>query len=135
MAARRGVWVRVKRLTPKQRADIAAQCERVIAETLKPKFLPEIRPTEFNYPVDIFGKWRANTYSFVVRYRSGFPDNAGEEFNAPFARLDHLEDNFEETRFDVMWMRHTGRWWLLYHSVSLEEALNHIANDGFFVPC
>ncbi len=135
MAAQRGVWVRVKSLTPKERVDIAARCERVIAETLKPKFLPEIRPTEFNYPVDIFGKWRANTYIFIVRYRSGFADTAGDKFNAPFARLDHLDDCFEEIRFDVMWMRHTGRWWLLHHSVSLEEALRHIATDGFFVPC
>ncbi len=133
--ARRGVWVRVKALTREEKAGIAARCERFISDTLKPKFLPEVRPTEFNYPVDIFGKWRANTYSFVVRYRSGFPDTAGEEFNAPFARLDHLEDRFEAPLFDLMWMRHTGRWWLLHHSVSLEEALSHIEKDGFIVPC
>ncbi len=95
----------------------------------------EIRPTEFNYPVDIFGKWRTNTYSFVVRYRSGFPDNAGEEFNAPFARLDHLEECFEATLFDLMGMRHTGRWRPHYRSLSLEEALRHIATDEFFAPC
>jgi hypothetical protein len=135
MAARRGVWVRVKALTPQEKADIATQCERVITDTLKPKFLPEIRPTEFNYPVDIFGKWRTSKYSFAVRYRSGFPENAGEEFDAPFARLDHCEDRFEATLFDLMWMRHTGRWWLLYPSISLEDALHHIATDGFFVPC
>jgi hypothetical protein len=135
MEARRGVWMWVKGLTPQEKNEIAARCERFIAETLKPKFLPEVRPTEFNYPIDIFGKWRVNTYSFIVRYRSGFPENAGEEFNAPFARLDHLEENFAETRFDLMWMRHTGRWWLLHHSVSLEDALQRIAGDGRFVPC
>ncbi len=135
MPTQHRAWVPVKALTPREKADIAMQCERFIAETLKPRFLPEIRPTEFNYPVDISRKWRANKYSFVVRYRSGFPDNAGEEFDAPFARLDHREDCFEATRFDLMWMRHTGRWWLLHRSVSLEQALRHIATDEILAPC
>ena len=29
-------------------------------------------------------------YRFIQRYRSGFPDNLGEEFDAPFARLDWI---------------------------------------------
>jgi hypothetical protein len=42
---------------------------------LEPKFLPGIKPTEFNYPIDILGKWRGGNYSFIVRFRSGFPEN------------------------------------------------------------
>ena len=56
------VWA--KALTPKDEADIATACERLISEVLKPKFLPEIRPTQFNYPVAIFGKWRGSRSSF-----------------------------------------------------------------------
>ena len=41
-----------------EKAAIAAACERFIANVLKPRFLPEIRVTEFNYPIDISGKWR-----------------------------------------------------------------------------
>jgi hypothetical protein len=85
-------WVRVKALAAEEKAAVAAACERVIAEFLKPRFLPEIRPTPFNYPVDIFGRWRGSKYSFVTRYRSGFPDNAGEEFDSAFTRFDHLEE-------------------------------------------
>ena len=76
-------WVRVKRLSPEEKAAIAASCERFTAEFLKPKFLPEISPTAFNYPIAIFGKWRGSRYSFIIRYRSGFADNAGEEFDSP----------------------------------------------------
>ncbi len=54
--------------------------------------LPGISATEFNYPVDIFSKWRGSKYSFITRYRSGFADNAGKEFNAPFWRLDYIEE-------------------------------------------
>ncbi|WGD51112.1 hypothetical protein QA641_37195 [Bradyrhizobium sp. CB1650] len=69
----------------------------------KPRFLPTIRPTQFNYPVDILGKWLGTKYRFVQSYRSGFPENLGEEFDAPFARLDWISRN----RFDIQWHRHT----------------------------
>ena len=108
MAKKEGRWVRVKALAPTEKAVIAATCERVIAETLKPRFLPTIRPTKFNYPIDIFGKWRGAKYSFATCYRSGHPENAGEEFDSAFTRLDYLEECIAETRFDVMWHRHTG---------------------------
>ena len=109
-------------------------CERLIAEALKPRFLPEIRPTEFNYPVDIFGRWRGNRYSFITRYRSGFRDNEGAEFDAPFTRMDHREDCLSELRFDLMWMRHTGRWWRLHKAVTFEAALHLIATEGLLQP-
>jgi len=130
---RERVWVWAKSLTPQEKAAVAAACERLIARILKPKFLPEIRPTQFNYSVDIFGKWRGSSYSFIVRYRSGFPENAGEEFDSAYARLDHVPEG-PGTRFDVMWRRHTGRWWPLYPSVTLEEALHLIGSDGVLRP-
>src|SRR5258707_10026165 len=105
------------------KAIVAAACDRFIAETLKPMFLPEIRPTQFNYPIDILGKWRGSKYSFCVRYRSGFPENAGEEFDSAFARLDYLGKLRGETRFNVLWHRHTGEWVLMHVSVTLTEAL------------
>ena len=127
-------WVRVKTLAPEEKAAVAASCERLITEILKPRFLPEIRPTQFNYPVDIFGKWRGSKYSFIIRYRSGWPDTAGEEFDSAFARLDFVQECLAETRFDVMWHRHTGQWWLLHPAVTLDEALRLIETDGVLRP-
>lgn len=134
MPNRKGRRIWVKTLTSGEKAAIAASCDNYIAETLKPRFLPEIRPTEFNYPVDIFGKWRGNKYSFITRYRSGFPDNAGEEFDSAFTRLDHVEECLAEIRFDVMWHRHTGQWFRLHAAVTLEEALRLIETDGMLQP-
>ena len=57
MREREKRWVRVMALTTEEKAAIATACERFIGTTLKPRFLPEIRPTQFNYPIDIFGKW------------------------------------------------------------------------------
>lgn len=136
MAKQPARWVRVKALTKDEKAAIAGICERFIAERLKPRFLPEIRPTEFNYPIDIFGKWRGSKYSFITRYRAGFEDNRGEEFDDPFTRLDHVEENVAETRFDVMWRRHTGQWWpwSAGREVTLEEALLQIESEGMLQP-
>jgi len=134
MAAPELRWTKVKALSVEERAAIATACERFIVEVLKPRFLPDLRPTSFNYPVDIFGKWRGSKYSFVVRYRSGFPDNTGEEFNAPFTRLDFLEDCLTETRFDVLWRRHIGQWLRWRTSVTLEDALRLIETEPFLQP-
>jgi hypothetical protein len=130
---RQAVRVWAKTLMPEEKAAIAATCERFISEVLKPKFLPEIIPTQFNYPVDFLGKWRGNSYSFFCRFRSGFPENTGEEFNSAFARLDYAPEG-AETRFDVLWRRHTGQWWPLYPALTLEEALHAIETDTVLRP-
>jgi hypothetical protein len=44
-------------LSNTEKAVIAVTCQRFIDEVLKPRFLPTIRPTQFNYPIDILGKW------------------------------------------------------------------------------
>ncbi|HEY5795844.1 MAG TPA: hypothetical protein VIU82_12580 [Bosea sp. (in: a-proteobacteria)] len=126
--------VRSKALTPEEKAGIATLCERLIADSLKPRFLPEIHPTEFNYPVDMTGRWRGAKYCFITRYRSGFADNLGEEFDVAFARLDHLEARMGERRFDVMWHRHTGQWFRRHEAVTLEKALRLIATDELLRP-
>jgi len=134
MAKREYRWVRVKALSAAEKSAIAAVCERFIADILKPRCLPQIRVTEFNYAVDILGKWRGSKYSFITRYRSGFPDNLGEEFDHAFARLDYLEECITETRFDLMWHRHNGQWWRLHAAVTLDEALHLIETEEILHP-
>lgn len=73
-----------------EKAKIVAACEAFIRDVLKPRFLPQIKPTEFNYPVEIFGDWRAGRYRFMQRYRSDTLNRVSDEFDAPFARLDHI---------------------------------------------
>lgn len=126
-------WVRVKVLSAAEKAAITSACERLI-ETLRPRFLPEVRPDAYNYPVAILGKWRGSKYSFITRYRSGHDHNFGAEFDAPFARLDYLEEWLSEIRFDVMWHRHTGQWWRVLTSVPLADALHMIETDPVLHP-
>lgn len=113
-----------------QKAHITAACQRFIDEILKPRFLPAVRPTPFNYCVDIQGKWQGPRYRFIQRYRSGFADNLGEEFDAPFVRLDWISHD----RFDIQWHRHTGAWYRLHRGQSLAQALKTIETDGHLYP-
>lgn len=109
---------------------IVGACESFIREVLKPRLLPEIKPTESNYVVDIHGAWTAGRYRFMRRYRSGFPHNRGMEFDRPFARIDRMGQD----QFDIHWMRHTGTWWPLHSGKTLAEALRIIATDPVLCP-
>ena len=132
----RGVWVyageRAGHKAPAaEKAAITAACETFLAERLWPKFLPDIRPTEFNYPVALHGNWHGNKYRFFTRYRSDNPNSLEPEFDAPFARLGYVSRD----RFDLSWHRHTGEWVAMYQRLSLADALERIKTESFFQPC
>jgi len=115
-----------------EKAAITAACERLIAEVLRPRFLPEVRRSaRFNYPIAIAGKWLGNKYRFVTRYRSDDPASLVAEFDAPFARLDYIRQDC----FDLMWHRHTGEWHCVSERLSLAEALERIGSEPYFHPC
>ena len=118
------------RMSEAEKASVTEVCERLIVEFLKPRFLPEIRPSQFNYPIDIIGKWHGSNYRFIKRYRSGFPENIGEEFDAPFARLDWISRD----RFDIQWHRHTGQWYRLHPGLTLMKAIETLRSDGILYP-
>jgi hypothetical protein len=131
------VWVYVggragNKPRPAEKAVITAACEKLIAEELRPRFLPQVRRSNrFNYPVAIEGKWHGNKYRFFTRYRSDDPASLATEFDAPFARLDYVSGDC----FDLMWHRHTGEWHRVSERLSLAEAFRRIASEPYFQPC
>jgi len=132
-----GVWTYVggragNKPPPAEKAAITAACERLIAEVLQPRFLPEVRPSATgNYPVAIEGKWHGNKYRFFTRYRSDDPASLAAEFDAPFARSDYVGRDC----FDLFWHRHTGEWHRVAEGLALTEALHRIASEPYFRPC
>ena len=109
---------------------ISRSCQAFIEQVLKPRFLPEIRPTHFNYPIEIFGKWHGEKYRFIQRFRNDREDALEPEFDSPFARLEYVSRD----RFDLSYFRHTGKWWTVYRRVSLAEALSLLETEGIFHP-
>ena len=116
--------------TAAEKVSITKACKRLIEEFFKPRFLPAIQPTTFNYPVDILGKWHGTRYRLIQRYRSGFPENLDEEFDAPFARLDWVSHD----KFDIQWHRHTGEWFRVHRNLPLAQAIEMLKSDGLLHP-
>lgn len=109
---------------------ITAACEAHLAKVIAPRFLAKIIETQFNYPIDFSGKWHGKNYRFLTRYRSRFLASNGEEFDAPFARLEWTSHN----RFDLSYYRHTEEWWPLDRGLTLEKALAEIGRGELLVP-
>jgi hypothetical protein len=114
-----------------EKRGIVDACEAFIAKVLKPRFLPEIRSGDrFNYAIDICGDWRAGRYRFMQRYRVGGGPDDGQEFDAPFARLDRLGRD----HFAIYWMRHTGEWIPFQSGLTLAEAFELIQTINVLQP-
>src|SRR6202040_876825 len=58
-AGSRGLSVRGRSagLSDAERVVTAIRCQQFIDAVLKPRLLPAIRPSRFNYSIDILGKW------------------------------------------------------------------------------
>ena len=112
------------------KAVATAECERLVSQVFRPQYLTEIRVTEFNYPVSIDGKWRGRSFTFSTRYRSGFDDNRGEEFDAPFSRIEYAGGGL----WNVGWFRHTGKWFTIERSLPLAAAIAVIETRGLLHP-
>lgn len=129
-------WTRVASSTHPAPVDefekraIIAACDTFIRDVLKPRFLPEIVPSTFNYPIDIYGSWAGGKYRFIQRFKSGTEEDPPFEFDAPFARINRMGKD----RFDVYWMRHTGKWWKVFTGLTLAEALERLEKDPFLHP-
>ena len=119
------------KLPKNEKHAIGGACETFIETVLKPRFLPEVRPTEFNYCVDIFGKWHGNKYRFMQRFRNDDPQHYIEqEFESPFARIEYVGRD----RFDLAYFRHTEQWWTVHRGATLDEALSLLETEGIFHP-
>lgn len=133
MGGRRGrIWAPAKPEPPDEaeKRRIIAACESLIRDFHLPRFLPVIRESELNHCIGIHGAWAGGRYRFIQRYRVGSGPTRGEEFDAPFTRLDRVAPD----RFDLYWMRHTGKWWPLHHGLTLDRALQCLREDELLFP-
>ena len=134
--ARAKQWVRTIRparpptVDEAEKRAIIAACEAFIANVLKPRFLPRITPTQWNYVIDIHGAWAAGRYRFMQRYRSAWRTIAARSSTRPSP----ASTVWGRDRFDIHWMRHTGKWWKLYSNVTLAEALHILETDSTLHP-
>jgi hypothetical protein len=50
--------------------------------------------------------------------------------DAEFARMEYVGD----CKFNLAYMRHTGKWWEVYRSLTADECLKRIGDEAIFQP-
>jgi hypothetical protein len=111
--------------------EVTTKANELIETVLKPKYIqPPPENPQFNYIVDIYGKWYHRYFYFCATYCVPGPNTTVLSFEAKFARMEYAGNN----RFHLAFMRHTGQWVELYTGLSLDECLAAIRDDPFFQP-
>ena len=110
---------------------VTARAHEIIETVFKPQYIkPPPKNARFNYIVDIFTKWHKNCLYFRARYACPGPNALSPFFEDSFTRLSYMANG----RFNLAYMRHTGKWWQVFTDLSMEEAFAEIRNQPFFHP-
>jgi hypothetical protein len=135
MAGRRKTWVYSPSASSGAKASDIAKSEvtrkanELIENYLKPTYLkPQPENYQFNYIIDIYGKWYRNYFYFCSTYHVSGPNAIAPTFEDKFARLEYVGPN----QFNLAYMRHTGQWFELYTDQTLEECLIAIKDEPHF---
>lgn len=113
------------------KAEVVRKANDLIESFLKPEFVkPCPVDTEWNYIVDIHGKWYRNWFYLCSKYRCPAPNCIAEFFETKFARFEYIGDG----KFNLAFIRHTGQWVETEEGLPLEECLERVRNDSLFQP-
>lgn len=110
---------------------ISDKCNELIETELKPKHIkPPPTDNEWNYLVDIFGKWYRNYFYFYSTCNCPSPRAIKPSFEDKFARLEYTGKD----SFNIAYMRHTGKWWEIFQGLTLEQCLEEMKNNVILHP-
>ena len=114
------------------KAEVEEKVRDMIENVLKPKHvLPPKKGEQFNYISDIGAKWYRNHFYFFSIYTCPSPNALTPTFEAMIASLEPLGND----KFALNAMRHTGKEWVgVLDSLSVDECMNAIRDDQWFVP-
>lgn len=111
--------------------EVKQVCDELVESVLKPRSIdPDPQEDRFNYIVDIYTKWYRNYLHFCAKYRCPGPNAVEPFFETKFARMEYVDRD----RFNLSYMRHTGKWYEVYPDMSLDECIETIRDDPLFTP-
>ncbi len=110
---------------------ISEKCNELIETELKPKHIkPASTDNDWNYLVDIFGKWYGNYFYFCSTYNCPSPRAISPSFETKFARLEYVGKD----SFNIAYMRHTGKWWEIFQGLTLGQCLEEMKTNVILHP-
>lgn len=123
-----------KSAKPKVADDFKQRVQQKFDELIETDFKPNyIKPPpdhDFNYLVDIFGKWYRNYFYICGTYNCPSPRAIAPSFEAKFCRFEYIGGD----RFNVAYMRHTGQFWEIMQDLALEECLQEAKTNSLLHP-
>jgi len=84
----------------------------------------------FNYIVDLYNLWYRNFFYFCAKYRCPAPNCMSEFFEVRYTRLEYTAKD----TYTMAYMRHTGKWQVVFTGLSLDECLSTIKTEEIFWP-
>ncbi|MCJ8164691.1 hypothetical protein MKJ04_07540 [Pontibacter sp. E15-1] len=111
-----------------QKQQVEAQCQ-VLIQMKKPEWVQPPN-SEWGYVSDVYGKWYRSFFYFCATYRYASPDAILPEREMKFARLEYAGAN----TFHLAYFRHTGQWWQVFESLSLQDCLEEVEKNPIFWP-
>ena len=137
MAKQRKAWVfspakkTKSSLSGTVKDEVDTKARELIETVLKPKYIrPPPEGSQSNYITDITTRWIGSTCYFISLYACPGPNAISPTFEEKFARMEHVGD----ARFNLSFMRHTGKWVELYAGLSVDECMKAIRDDPWFLP-
>src|SRR5436309_423834 len=131
MAKRREwTWVPAKPAKPavpyEVKAEVQRKADELIETFLKPQYVkrPPKNP-RWNYLTGIKTKWHRSFFYLIGVYASPGPNALSPTFESGFTRLEYAGDG----RFNLAYMRHTGKWWQVHEGLTLGRALRAIREN------
>jgi hypothetical protein len=110
---------------------VTAKANEIIETVFKPRYIkPPPNNERFNYIVDMYTKWHKNCLYFCAKYACPGPNALSPFFEDSFTRLSYMANG----RFNLAYMRYTGKWWEVFSDLSMEEAFADILEQPFFHP-
>jgi hypothetical protein len=76
----------------------------------------------------VAAKWHGSSLYFVSTYACPGPTALSTTFEANFAHMEFVGIG----KFSLSFMRHNGKWVVLYDRLSLDECLDAIEDDPWF---
>lgn len=112
------------------KTEVTTKANALIEAELKPKYVqPAPENPQFNYIVDVYGKWFHSAFYFCATYHVRGPNAITPSFEEKFARMQYAGNQ----RFHLAFMRYTGQWIdELYHDVTVDECLAAVRDDSYF---
>jgi len=133
---RKGYWVQTTKKLSKPKIPettkqlVQQQFDRLIKTELKPTCVKPPTDHDFNYLVDVFGKWYRNYFYVCGTYNCPSPRAISPTFEAKYARFEYVSAD----RFNIAYMRHTGQWWEIMQGLTLEECLKEAKENPLLHP-